>query len=199
MAFPTPEELTTLIQPVADAHSMDIEHVGTARAGKKSVVSIAVDSDSRPTLDELEIVSNDIGEILDDAEATGALSFGAGYSLEVTTPGVDHPLTLPRHWRRNRGRLVKLTDEQVQKTLWRIGALNDAETHVIVVRHEGTSQAGTSQAGTSQARSLEVEVVPVSETTRAVVEIEFGKPSAAEAEIADETFETAVARREENK
>ncbi|SER42148.1 ribosome maturation protein RimP [Corynebacterium cystitidis DSM 20524] len=173
---------------------MDIEHVGTTRAGKKSVVSIAVDSDSRPTLDELEVVSNDIGEILDDAEAAGALSFGAGYSLEVTTPGVDHPLTLPRHWRRNRGRLVKLTDEQGQKTLWRIGALNDAETHVIVVKHEGTSQAGTSQV-----RSPEVEVVPVFETTRAVVEIEFGKPSAAEAEVADETFETAVARREENK
>ena len=31
------------------------------------------------------------------------------YTLEVSSPGVDRPLTLPRHWRRNAGRLVKVT------------------------------------------------------------------------------------------
>ena len=31
------------------------------------------------------------------------------YTLEVTSPGTDRPLTQPRHWRRNQGRLVKAT------------------------------------------------------------------------------------------
>lgn len=189
MAFPTVEELTTLIQPIADAHAMDIEHVGATRAGKKSVVSIALDSDTRPTLDELEVVSNEIGELFDEAEAAGEVNFGAGYSLEVTTPGIEHPLTLPRHWRRNRGRLVQVMDEHGQKSLWRIGALSDDGGEVIVVKHNAQKKTA----------NPEVAVLPVSESTRAVVEIEFGKPPVAEVEVAEESFETAVARREENK
>ena len=40
--------------------------------------------------------------MLDDSDVMGEQP----YTLEVTSPGVDRPLTLPRHWRRNTGRLV---------------------------------------------------------------------------------------------
>ncbi|WP_018298018.1 ribosome maturation factor RimP [Corynebacterium lubricantis] len=186
MAFPTVEELTTLIAPVAERHSMDIERVGATRAGKKSVVSIALDSETRPTLDELEVVSNEIGEEFDAAEERGEANFGAGYSLEVTTPGVDHPLTLPRHWRRNRARIVALFDEDGQKTFWRIGALNADETEVVLIAHD--PKANKSQADPA------VKSLVVSESPRAVVEIEFSNPPAAELALAEKEFDEALNR-----
>ena len=47
------------------------------------------------------------------------------YTLEVTSPGIDRPLTLPRHWRRNEGRLVKVTDHEGASTTGRIVGHDD--------------------------------------------------------------------------
>ena len=104
MAFPTSEILFPLVQPVADQYGMDIEYIKISRAGKKSVVAIAVDADNRPDSDVLEAITQEISELFDEQETAGVLNFGPGYTLEVSTPGVSTPLTKPRHWRRNRGR-----------------------------------------------------------------------------------------------
>lgn len=156
---------------------MDVEHVRAVRAGKKSQIVIALDSDAHPTLDELEVVSNEIGELFDASEDQGTLNLGPGYTLEVTTPGVEHPLTLARHWRRNRGRAVVITGEDGKESKWRIGALSADETKVILVRR-GVKQS-------------EVNAAIVSEIPKAVVEIEFNAPPAAEQEIVDASFEEA--------
>lgn len=111
MAFPSIEVLTELITPIAAAHNMDLEHIRVNRAGKKTLVAISLDSDNRPDLDQLEVVSTAISELFDAQEASGALSFGPGYTLEVGTPGIDVPLTTARQWRRNRHRLVVLEVE----------------------------------------------------------------------------------------
>lgn len=169
MAFPTNDELERLVQPIAQAYGMDIEGIKTVKAGKKSQVVIALDSDTHPTLDELEEVSNELSQRFDDAEERGSVNFGAGYTLELTTPGVDLPLTAPRHFRRNRGRAVTAGDER-----WRLGPLDDAEEHVALVR------AGK--------RGPEIRVSPVSELAGAVVEIEFNAPPAAETELTEQAF-----------
>lgn len=174
MAFPSTEELRARIEPVAVAHGMDVEGVRTTKAGAKSQVIIALDSDSRPTLEELEVVSQELSELFDAAEDADELNFGAGYTLEVTTPGVDLPLSEPRHWRRNRGRLVKAGGDT-----YRVGAMSDDEAEVVLV-----------QAG---AKTPKVYVRPVSEMPKSVVEVEFNQPPAAEAELAELTFDEAVA------
>ena len=55
------------------------------------------------------MLSRDISTALDAAEESGGELVPGEYELEVGTRGVDRPLTLPRHWRRNVGRLVKVT------------------------------------------------------------------------------------------
>lgn len=183
MAFPTNDELEQLISPVVAAYAMDIENIRTVKAGKKSQVVIALDSDTHPTLDELEEVSNELSALFDDTESRGEMNFGAGYTLELTTPGVDMPLTAPRHFRRNRGRLVKAGEQT-----WRIGPLDEAEQNVALVR---TTKKGE-----------EIRVAPVSEIAGAVVEIEFNAPPAAEVELADQAFaelDAAKAEQEGNK
>lgn len=149
---------------------MDVEGVKTTKAGAKSQVIVALDSDSRPTLDELEGVSEELSALFDAREDAGEINFGAGYTLEVTTPGVDLPLTAPRHWRRNRGRVVKAGEER-----WRIGPLSEDETEVALV-----------EVGAKQPK---VFVRPVSGMPKSVVEVEFNTPPAVEAELAAQSFE----------
>lgn len=177
MAFPDSAELEKLIRPVTDAHGLDVEAVKTVKAGKKSQVVIAVAGDEPPMLDQLEEVSNEISELFDTTEERGDINFGAGYTLEVTTPGVDLPLTQPRHWRRNRGHLVTVGGKN-----YRIGALNEAEdTVALIVPAEKKSGEPT------------VELAPISSVSPAVVEIEFNTPPENEMELAEKDYEEAEA------
>jgi len=57
------------------------------------------------TLDDVADATREVSRVLDDSDVMGELP----YTLEVTSRGVDRPLTLPRHWRRNEDRLVKAT------------------------------------------------------------------------------------------
>ncbi|QPK78398.1 ribosome maturation factor RimP [Corynebacterium lizhenjunii] len=169
MAFPTTEALLPHVEPVAAAHGLDVEHIKATPAGKKSQVIIRVDGDARPTSDQLEQLSGQLSELFDQLESTGVLSFGAGYTLEVSTPGVDLPLTQPRHFRRNQGRLVRLGERRV-----RLGALSPAEDEVILIATNG--------------KRLELSVERVENCAGAVVEIEFSTPSQSELDAVGYTF-----------
>jgi len=88
------------------AAGLDLEELTVARAGRRHVVRISVDGDDGVSHDELTEISRELSARLDEAEeSAGALPVDS-YTLELSSPGVDRPLTLPRHWRRNVGRLV---------------------------------------------------------------------------------------------
>jgi ribosome maturation factor RimP len=100
------ERLATVISPAIESVGCDLEQVTVSPAGKRKVVRVVVDADSGVTLDEIAAVSRAVTEVLDarDTELFG----DSAYVLEVTSPGVDRPLTEPRHWRRAVGRLVEV-------------------------------------------------------------------------------------------
>jgi len=95
-----------VIEPVIEQAGYDLEEVNVSRAGRRHVVRVLVDTDGGINLDGVAVVSREISAALDGAEARGGEVLAGEYQLEVGSPGVDRPLTLPRHWRRNRGRLV---------------------------------------------------------------------------------------------
>ena len=95
-----------MIEPVVAAAGYDLEDVGVSRAGRRHLVRVLVDADGGVNLDDVAVVSREISAALDSAEETDGEVLAGGYQLEVGSPGVDRPLTLPRHWRRNVGRLV---------------------------------------------------------------------------------------------
>lgn len=97
------ERLTQLLEPVLAEAGLDLETVEITPAGKRRLVRIVVDSDNGVDLDAVGDVSQAVSDALDTSEAMGK----APYVLEVTSPGVDRPLTEPRHWRRAKGRLVR--------------------------------------------------------------------------------------------
>ena len=94
--------LASLIEPVLNAMDMDLEAVKVATAGRRRVLRIVVDADGGVSLDEIAEISREISARLDAKNAMG----DSPYTLEVSSPGVDRPLTQPRHWRRAIGRLV---------------------------------------------------------------------------------------------
>jgi ribosome maturation factor RimP len=95
-----------VVLPVVTAAGYDLEDLTLSRAGRRHLVRVVVDGDGGVTLDAIAEVSRAVSAALDAAEETGGELFAGEYALEVGSPGVDRPLTLPRHWRRNVGRLV---------------------------------------------------------------------------------------------
>jgi ribosome maturation factor RimP len=98
------KRLAGLIQPVAAAVGMDLESVRVSAAGKRRLLRVIVDSDGGVSLDDAADISREISAALDAADIMGEIP----YTLEVSSPGVERPLTEPRHWRRAAGRLVKV-------------------------------------------------------------------------------------------
>ena len=81
---------------------IDLEAVKLSSAGRRAVLRIVIDADGGISLDDIAEVSREVSAKLDAKDAMGV----EPYTLEVTSPGVDRPLTAPRHWRRAAGRLV---------------------------------------------------------------------------------------------
>ena len=93
-----------LTAPLAEI-GLDVEAVELTQAGKRRMLRVAVDQDGGVTMDDIADATREVSRVLDVSDAMGAQP----YTLEVTSPGTDRPLTLPRHWRRNRSRLVKVS------------------------------------------------------------------------------------------
>ncbi|GAA3133566.1 ribosome maturation factor RimP [Streptosporangium carneum] len=97
------DRLMKLLEPVVGAEGLDLEDVTVTPAGKRRLLRVVVDRDGGVSLDDVAEVSLAVSAALDADDAMGATP----YVLEVSSPGVDRPLTEPRHWRRAVKRLVK--------------------------------------------------------------------------------------------
>lgn len=179
MAFASTEEISAELTELLDTYGLVLEGIKIAPAGKKTTLSIAVDSEDGAGSEVLEQFSNAVSQAFDEAEAAGRLDFGPGYLLEIGTPGIDAPLTHPRHWRKNRGRLVRREIEG-KRSSWRVGALSPDETQVVVF-----------QAGKRPKDPFIVAVVAVEDEHGAVVEVEFSKVPEAERAFAALDFAEA--------
>ena len=100
----TREQILQILEPIASNLGLDLEDLEIKSAGKHSIVQVSIDKDGGINLDEVAQISNQISEALDAKNILGERP----YTLEVGSPGIDRALTLPRHWRRNNGRLVKI-------------------------------------------------------------------------------------------
>jgi ribosome maturation factor RimP len=165
---PNRARLREVIEPVVAAGGYDVEGLSVSRAGRRHLVRLTVDRDGGVNLDAVADVSRLVSAALDDVEAGGEELFAGEYELQVSSPGVDRPLTLPRHWRRNVGRLVQVRAGDRQLTGRIVGA--DADGVVLSVggiEHElryGELGAGKVQLEFARAAALtddDLEEIPV--------------------------------------
>src|SRR5438309_1388995 len=94
--------LAGVLRPVTEALGADLEEVRVTSVGRRRLIRVVVDADGGVSLDEITSVSQRVCAALDSVPELGQVP----YTVEVTSPGVDRPLTEPRHWRRAAGRLV---------------------------------------------------------------------------------------------
>jgi ribosome maturation factor RimP len=92
-----------LLEPIVGTSGFDLEELRVEPAGRRRLIRLVVDSDAGVSLDDVAAVSQAVSSALDESDVMGS----APYVLEVTSPGVDRPLTEPRHWRRAAGRLIR--------------------------------------------------------------------------------------------
>ncbi|CAM3474883.1 ribosome maturation factor RimP [Stackebrandtia soli] len=97
-----------VITPVINDEGYDLEELKVSQAGRRTLVRLLVDRDGGTDLDAIAAVSRAVSKALDASEEADGPFATSTYTLEVSSPGVDRPLTLPRHWRRNIGRLVSV-------------------------------------------------------------------------------------------
>ncbi len=93
-----------LVAPLVEKRGIDLEEVVIKPAGRRSIVQIFIDRDGGVDLDLVAEVSREISDLLDSTDVLG----NDPYTLDVGSIGVDRPLTLPRHFKRNVGRLVEV-------------------------------------------------------------------------------------------
>ncbi|MCD0453625.1 ribosome maturation factor RimP [Actinocorallia sp. API 0066] len=127
--------LVELLEPVVGASGHDLEDVAVSQAGRRRVVRVVVDADGGVSLDDIAVVSRAVSAALDETDVLG----GSPYVLEVTSPGVDRPLTEPRHWRRAAGRLVRApltTAEGGAPVEGRVLGADDREVRIEVAGQE---------------------------------------------------------------
>ncbi|MGZ5404475.1 MAG: ribosome maturation factor RimP [Nocardioides sp.] len=144
-----------LVDPLS-ALGLDVEAVEITPAGKRRILRVAVDKDGGVTLDDVADATRAVAAVLDDSDVMGEMP----YTLEVTSRGVDRPLTLARHWRRNTDRLVKVTLADGEEVTGRIVDCDDATAQVEV----GGERRQLSYA----------------DVTKALVQIEFNRPGTKE-------------------
>ncbi|MGA0113665.1 MAG: ribosome maturation factor RimP [Candidatus Nanopelagicaceae bacterium] len=144
--------LIELLGPVITKAGFVLEEITVTPVGKRRLVAVVIDrEESNPSLDEVTVVSKEVSAILDNYSQIGEVPF----TLEVTTPGIDKPLVLPRHWKKNIGRLVKITPKQGEKYVARIKGYADDQVTLELKN--------------------EILVLSLSDVAKAQIEVEFNR------------------------
>lgn len=146
------DRLLTLLRTPLHGQGLDVEDIEVSSAGRRKLVRVLVDKDGGVTLDEIAAATTAIGDCLDSSDVLD----DSPYTLEVTSPGVDRPLTHARHWRRNVDRLV------------------------VVKRSDGSSCTGRIVEAADAAAVVDVDGarlnIAYADVTSARIEIEFNRP-----------------------
>ncbi|MEX2288904.1 MAG: ribosome maturation factor RimP [Mycobacteriales bacterium] len=152
--------LSELVRTEVATVGYDLEDLTVTAAGRRSVVRVVIDKDDGVTLDEVADVSRTISDLLDALDGAEPELLGPTYVLEVSSPGVDRPLTEPRHWRRNVHRLVTATLREGGSVT---GRVLSADEHAVRLDLDGTER-----------------VLPYVEVVRGEVQVEFARRNGAD-------------------
>jgi ribosome maturation factor RimP len=149
------DQISELITPALQQAGYFLEDVNIVSPGNHRIVTVIVDGESALNLDQVTVASKLVSELMDEAPFMGETPF----TLEVTSPGIDRPLTLPRHFAKNLTRLLKVTQNDGVVVTGRITSNTDSDVTLSVVEKKVTKEV----------------TIALADIKRAVVEIEFNR------------------------
>lgn len=163
VGLPSPEQVTELLSDEFARAGYEIDDVLIDARTKPPRIRIIADGDTSLDLEAVAELSRSASELLDSLD-TGQTP----YTLEVSSPGVDRPLTEEKHFRRARGRRVEVSLNDGTELTGRLGGTADGEVEVVVRR----------------GRDWEIRRLSLTDIGKAVVQVEFSSPSVQELELA---------------
>jgi len=149
------DQISEHITPALHKAGYFLEDVNLVSPGQHRIVTVIVDGESALNLDQVTVASKLVSELLDEATFMGETPF----TLEVTSPGIDRPLTLPRHFAKNIDRLLKVTKTDGVVITGRI--LSNSESDVTL--------------SVTEKKDVKEVVISLADIKRAQVEIEFNR------------------------
>lgn len=149
------DQISEHITPALHKAGYFLEDVNLVSPGQHRIVTVIVDGESALNLDQVTVASKLVSELLDEATFMGETPF----TLEVTSPGIDRPLTLPRHFAKNVDRLLKVTKTDGVVVTGRILANTDSDLTLSVTEKKDVKEV----------------VISLDAVKRAQVEIEFNR------------------------
>jgi ribosome maturation factor RimP len=149
------DQIAELITPALLQAGYFLEDVNLVTPGNHRIVTVIVDGESALNLDQVTVASKLVSELMDEASFMGETPF----TLEVTSPGIDRPLTLPRHFAKNVTRLLKITKIDGNVVTGRIASNTENDVTLAV----------------AEKKEMKEVVLALSDIKRAVVEIEFNR------------------------
>ena len=149
------DQISELITPALHQAGYFLEDVNIVSPGQHRIVTVIVDGESGLNLDQVTVASKLVSELLDEAPFMGETPF----TLEVTSPGIDRPLTLPRHFAKNVDRLLKVTK-------------NDG---VVVTGRIRSNTGNDVTLEVAEKKEVKEVTVALADIKRATVEIEFNR------------------------
>jgi ribosome maturation factor RimP len=155
MAMALKDQIAELITPALQQAGYFLEDVNIVTPGNHRIVTVIVDGETALNLDQVTVASKLVSELMDEAPFMGETPF----TLEVTSPGIDRPLTLPRHFAKNVTRLLKVTQNDGVVVTGRITSNTESDVTLSVVEKKETKEV----------------IVALADIKRAVVEIEFNR------------------------
>ncbi|MDT5208230.1 MAG: ribosome maturation factor RimP [Mycobacterium sp.] len=170
--LPSQKQVIELLDGEFARAGYEIEDVLIDTAARPPRITVIADGDNPLDLDSIAQLSRSASDLLDSVDTPA-------YVLEVTSPGVDRPLTTEKHYRRARGRKVELTLSDGSQLTGRLGEIREG-TVALVVR-EGAKA------------NFSVRELPVDGIAKAVVQVEFSPPSQRELELAGQLGKEASA------
>ena len=149
------DQISEHITPALHKAGYFLEDVNLVSPGQHRIVTVIVDGESALNLDQVTVASKLVSELLDEATFMGETPF----TLEVTSPGIDRPLTLPRHFAKNVDRLLKVTKTDGVVITGRILSNTDSDVTLSVTEKKDVKEV----------------VISLGDIKRAQVEIEFNR------------------------
>jgi len=166
--LPSQQQVMELLDGEFARAGFEIEDVVIDTRARPPRITVVADGDEALDLRTITALSRTASELLDSIDPTP--DRGTPYVLEVTSRGVDRPLTTEKHYRRAQGRKAELTLADGSLLTGRLGECRDGTVAVVV--------AGK-RRGEYTVRELALDDI-----TRAVVQVEFSPPNQRELELA---------------
>ena len=149
------DQVSEFITPALHKAGYFLEDINIVSPGQHRILTVIVDGATALNLDQVTVASKLVSELLDDAPFMGETPF----TLEVTSPGIDRPLTLPRHFAKNADRLLKVTKTDGEVVMGRI--LSNSENDVTLT--------------VTEKKEVKEVTIAFADIKRAQVEIEFNR------------------------